>query len=63
MGVKRSDRWFGKFLVKARGLTAEARGILPDLRGKEVLGTNRVAVKCVDTVRNTKSEGRALGAT
>ncbi len=46
--------------VKALGLTKEVRLILPDSSPGEESGIPSVAVKCVDTGRNTSGEGGFL---
>ena len=53
-------RWFGKSWVKVCSLTVELPEILSDLSMVEVAGIGGVAVKCIDTTRNTNCEGRLL---
>ena len=50
-----------KSVVKACGLTAEVPLILVFLSAVEVGGIYGVAVKCIDTIKNTDSEGSLLG--
>ena len=50
-----------KSVVKACGLTAEVPLILAILSAVEVGGIYGVAVKCIDTIKNTYSEGSLLG--
>ena len=47
--------------VKSHGSTVELRSKLLGLREIGVSGTNGGAVKCVDIIRNTRSEGGSLG--
>jgi uncharacterized integral membrane protein len=49
-----------KSVVKACGLTAEGPLILVILSAVEVGGIYGVAVKCIDTIKNTYSEGSLL---
>ncbi len=48
-------------MVKACGSTVEMPLILIDLSMVEVGGIYGVAVKCIDTIKNTDSEGSLLG--
>ncbi len=50
-----------KSVVKYCSLTVEVRLILQDLSTDEVGGIDGVAVKCLDIVKNTDSEGSLLG--
>ncbi len=47
--------------VKSLGSTEELRSKPPGLRETGVSGTDGGAVKCVDIIRNTGSEGGSLG--
>ena len=47
-------------MVKSRSLTAELPWILEILNSVEVGGIYDVAVKCIDTIKNTDSEGSLL---
>ncbi len=47
-------------MVKARSLTAELPLILGGLSTVEVGGIYGVAVKCIDTIKNTDSVGSLL---
>ena len=47
-------------MVKAHSSTMELPLILPGLSTDEVGGIEDVAVKCIDTIRNTDSEGIVL---
>ena len=47
-------------MVKAYSLTVELPLILADLSTDEVGGIYGVAVKCIDTIKNTDSEGSLL---
>ncbi len=49
-----------KSVVKYGSLTVEAQLILQDLSTDEVGGIDGVAVKCLDIVKNTDSEGSLL---
>ncbi len=49
-----------KSVVKYGSLTVEVQLILQDLSTDEVGGIDGVAVKCLDTVKNTDSEGSLL---
>ena len=49
-----------KSVVKACGLTAEVPLILVFLSAVEVGGIYGVAVKCIDTIKNTDSVGSLL---
>ena len=49
-----------KSVVKARSLTAELPLILESLSTVEVGGIYGVAVKCIDTIKNTDSVGSLL---
>ena len=53
---RRSD----KSVVKYGSLTVEVQLILLDLSTDEVGGMDGVAVKCLDIVQNTDSEGSLL---
>ena len=53
-------RWLLKSWVKGCGLTVELPEILMSLSYVEVAGIGGVAVKCIDTTRNTDCEGRLL---
>ena len=44
-------------MVKSLGSTEELPMILRDLNSVEVSRTDGVAVKCIDTIKNTDSEG------
>ncbi len=46
--------------MKYGSLTVEVQLILQDLRTDEVGGIDGVAVKCLDIVKNTDSEGSLL---
>ena len=48
-------------MVKANSSTVELPLILEDLSTDEVGGIDGVAVKCIDIVKNTDSEGSLLG--
>ena len=54
-------RWPGKSVVKVFGLTGKLPLILSGLNSDEVGGIDGVAVKCLDIVKNTDSEGSSLG--
>ncbi len=54
-------RWAIKSVVKACSSTVEPPLILIVLSMVEVSGIYGVAVKCIDTIRNTDSEGSLLG--
>ncbi len=47
-------------MVKSYSLTIELPLILVDLSTDEVGGIYGVAVKCIDTIKNTDSEGSLL---
>ena len=47
-------------MVKSRSLTVKLPLILRVLSKFEVAGISSVAVKCIDTIRNTDSEGIVL---
>ena len=49
-----------KSVVKYGSLTVEVQLILVDLSTDEVGGIDGVAVKCIDIVKNTDSEGSLL---
>ncbi len=49
-----------KSVVKYGSLTVEVQLILQDLSTDEVGGIDGVAVKCLDVVKNTDSEGSLL---
>ena len=49
-----------KSVVKYGSLTVEVQLILVDLSTDEVGGIDGVAVKCLDIVKNTDSEGSLL---
>ncbi len=49
-----------KSVVKYYSLTGEVQLILEDLSTDEVGGMDGVAVKCLDIVQNTDSEGSLL---
>ncbi len=49
-----------KSVVKYFSLTGEVQLILEDLSTDEVGGMDGVAVKCLDIVQNTNSEGSLL---
>ncbi len=49
-----------KSVVKYGSLTVEVQLILQDLSTDEVGGIDGVAVKCLDIVKNTDSEGSLL---
>ncbi len=49
-----------KSVVKYLSLTGEVQLILEDLSTDEVGGMDGVAVKCLDIVQNTDSEGSLL---
>ena len=53
-------RRFIKSVVKYGSLTVEVQLILVDLSTDEVGGIDGVAVKCIDIVKNTDSEGSLL---
>ena len=53
-------RRFFKSVVKYGSLTVEVPLILEDLSTDEVGGIDGVAVKCLDIVKNTDSEGSLL---
>ena len=53
-------RWSDKSVVKYGSLTVEVPLILLDLSTDEVGGIDGVAVKCLDIVKNTDSEGSLL---
>ena len=53
---RRSDR----FYLKPYGSTIGLGKISSDLRKREGIGTDYVAVKCVDMIGNTKGVGRCL---
>ncbi len=53
-------RRFPKSVVKYGSLTVEVRLILGNLSTDEVCGMDGVAVKCLDIVQNTDSEGSIL---
>ena len=53
-------RWFFKSEVKSFRLTGERPLILEDLSTLEVGGIYDVAVKCIDIIKNTDSEGSLL---
>ncbi len=44
-------------MLKAHGSTVEPALILEDLSAEEAGGIYGVAVKCIDTIKNTDSEG------
>ena len=48
-------------MLKYPGLTGRVALILQDLSKVEVGGIDGVAVKCLDIVKNTYSEGSLLG--
>ena len=48
-------------MLKYPGLTGRVALILMDLSRVEVGGIDGVAVKCLDIVKNTDSEGSLLG--
>ena len=48
-------------MVKYSSSTVEVPLILDDLSTDEVCGIDGVAVKCIDIVKNTDSEGSMLG--
>ncbi len=48
-------------MLKYPGLTGRVALILKDLSSVEVGGIDGVAVKCIDIVKNTDSEGSLLG--
>ena len=48
-------------MVKSRSSTVELPLKLVDLSIDEVGGIHGVAVKCIDTMKNTDSEGSLLG--
>ena len=50
-----------KSVVKAGSSTVEAPLILVGLSTVKVGGIDGVAVKCIDTIRNTDCEGSLLG--
>ena len=47
-------------MVKAHRSTVELPWILEDLSAVEVGGIDGVAVKCIDTIKNTNSEDSLL---
>ena len=47
-------------MLKYPGLTGEVALILQGLSTDEVGGIDGVAVKCIDTIKNTDCEGRWL---
>ncbi len=47
-------------MVKSLGSTEKLPLILADLSTDEVVGIYGVAVKCIDTIKNTDSEGSLL---
>ena len=49
-------------MLKYPGLTGRVALILMDLSGVEVGGIDGVAVKCLDIVKNTDSEGSLLSS-
>ncbi len=49
-------------MLKYPGLTGRVALILMDLSRVEVGGIDGVAVKCLDIVKNTYSEGSLLGS-
>ncbi len=49
-----------KSVVKYGSLTVEVQLVLQDLSTDEVGGIDGVAVKCLDIVKNTDSEGSLL---
>ncbi len=51
---------FCKSVVKSGSLTVDVPLILQDLSTDEVCGIDGVAVKCLDIVKNTDSEGSIL---
>ena len=53
-------RRFIKSVVKYGSSTVEVQLILVDLSTDEVGGIDGVAVKCIDIVKNTDSEGSLL---
>ncbi len=53
-------RQSSKSVVKYFSLTGEVQLILEDLSTDEVGGMDGVAVKCLDIVQNTDSEGSLL---
>ncbi len=53
-------RLSSKSVVKYFSLTGEVQLILEDLSTDEVGGMDGVAVKCLDIVQNTDSEGSLL---
>ena len=53
-------RRFFKSELKSQGLTLELALILEDLSTLEVGGIYDVAVKCIDIIKNTDSEGSLL---
>ena len=60
IGRKASRRWVCKLLFKDQGSTMGREVILQVLIYGGVSGTDSVAVKCVDIIRNSKGEGRIL---
>ena len=50
-----------KSVVKSYSLTIELPLILMGLSTDEVGGIDSVAVKCIDTIKNTDCEGSLLG--
>ena len=59
-GRKVYRRRFAKYVVKVRGLTSELRRKLVDSRTFGSAGIHGEGVKSVDTMKNTKGEGRHL---
>ena len=53
-------RRFNQSELKSRGLTSKLALILLDLNILEVGGIYDVAVKCIDIIKNTDSEGSLL---
>ncbi len=49
-------------MVKSRSSTVELPLILESLSTVKVGGIDGVAVKCIDTIRNTDCEGSLLGS-
>ena len=60
-GCKVYRRRFVKYVVKVRGSTSEVRRKLIDSRMFGSAGIHGGGVKSVDTMKNTKGEGRHLG--
>ncbi len=54
-------RRLSKSVVKANSSTVELPWILLGLSTDEVGGIDGVAVKCIDTIKNTDCEGSLLG--